>query len=439
MEILHWLAIFFVMQNMMGLFMTKLTSTFRPPPPRPSSSAADDAAVVPGGLPIDQFMFPEAIQGATAKGKPLGVTPSNFAEKRTKPHKPACLWQPGTVMDLDVLITDSPNAPSSWPPLTTPAPGDDAPNYDGVGYGGGSVLAEWHERDLIFGGIPPDGSDGGKSSSSISPFFSQFGSSNADQTMNRRNATLVVPIMRSTWNNETGIYAHVRLRRRRASGAVSPTDVLVKRMSLTRYRKRKRNRDVKSLLDSPRDADGGGDSDRGAHDDSVLTLASLNRTHDQVLLYVKPSLTLQIVDFGNIDFPNRASIPLQFADHMDWYDGDPMRDWYYPILYRSEFWITSASLREVNGTMKETRLDVNFEPVAVSLERFNRYYPCYARGAPHLQPVPKLVWGGLLYREPHWNSVFSHLANSTHTRRARRCGSGSCKARPKKAGGSRRR
>jgi hypothetical protein len=154
------------------------------------------------------------------------------------------------------------------------------------------------------------------------------------------------------------------LRRKRVSGADSPTDVLVKRMSLTRYRKRKRNRDVKSLLDSM-DAEDNLDAMTG-HDDSVLTLASLNRTHDQVLLYMKPSLTLQIIDFGSIDFPDRPSIPHQFTDHMDWYDGDPTRDWYYPILYQSEFWITSASLREVNGTLKESRLDVNFEPVAVS-------------------------------------------------------------------------
>ncbi len=356
MEILHWLAVFFLMQHMMGLVATKF---FRPPPPPPSSSTAD------GGLPIiDQFMFPDAIQAGVATnnmGKPLGVTvPANVGggASSKKVHKPMCLWQPGTFMDLDVLITDSPNAPSSWPSLTTPE--NDLVDYTDKGNAGrGIILAEWHERDLILGGA----SDSKTKHSS--PFLSIFGSSNADQTMNHRNTTLVVPIDKSISNNETsGVFAHVMLRRKRVSGADSPTDVLVKRMSLTRYRKRKRNRDVKSLLDSM-DAEDKLDAMTG-HDDSVLTLASLNRTHDQVLLYMKPSLTLQIIDFGSMDFPDRSSMPHQFTDHMDWYDGDPTRDWYYPILYQSEFWITSASLREVNGTLKESRLDVNFEPVAVS-------------------------------------------------------------------------
>ncbi|KAL3809667.1 hypothetical protein ACHAXA_004218 [Cyclostephanos tholiformis] len=355
MEILHWLTIFFLMQNMMAL-----VANFRPPPPPPPSSSD-------GGLPItDQFMFPDAIKATDTtnkKAKPLGATvPANAGDGaasvgRMKPYKPMCLWQPGTYMDLDVLITDSPNSPSSWPPLTTPD--INVVDYSDKGNAGkGIILVEWHERDLILGGV----SDSKTKYSS--PFFSLFGYSNADQTMNYRNATLVVPIDKSISNNETsGVYAHVMLRRKRASGADSPTDVLVKRMPLTRYRKRKRNRDVKSLLDS-RDAEDNLDARKG-HDDSVLTLASLNKTHDQILLYMKPSLTLQIIDFGSIEFPNRQSIPRQFMDHMDWYDSDPTRDWYYPILYQSEFWITSASLREVNGTLKDSRLDVNFEPVAM--------------------------------------------------------------------------
>ena len=41
MDILHWLAIFFVMQNMAGLVMTKFSSTFRPPPPSHPSYSSD--------------------------------------------------------------------------------------------------------------------------------------------------------------------------------------------------------------------------------------------------------------------------------------------------------------------------------------------------------------------------------------------------------------
>lgn len=56
---------------------------------------------------------------------------------------------------------------------------------------------------------------------------------------------------------------------------------------------------------------------------------------------------------------------------MDWYEteyeGDGMHrpPRFYPMLYASEFWVTYESLREVNGTMKESALDVTIEPVPV--------------------------------------------------------------------------
>ena len=64
---------------------------------------------------------------------------------------------------------------------------------------------------------------------------------------------------------------------------------------------------------------------------------------------------------------------------MDWYqgedkecaaaDGFPNQDLYYPILYQSEFWIAFGSLKEINGSMKDSELNVNYEPVAVSSSR----------------------------------------------------------------------
>ncbi len=134
-------------------------------------------------------------------------------------------------------------------------------------------------------------------------------------------------------------------------------------------------RDVKSLLDTPSESDSL-DEKVDSNDKSALTAASLNKTHDQMLLYMKPSLTLQVVDMGTVDFPTRQSVPRQFSDWMDWYQGEgegdssnPWQDLYYPILYQSEFWITFASLREVNGTLKESQLDVTYEPVSVSFIR----------------------------------------------------------------------
>jgi len=139
-------------------------------------------------------------------------------------------------------------------------------------------------------------------------------------------------------------------------------------MLLTRHRKRKKNRDVKSLLDTSDDKTADLVEDI---DDSVLTKASLNKTHEQLLLYIKPSLTLQIVDFGKLDFASKQAIPTGFANHMDWYNGEEGRgppahqDLYYPILYQSEFWITFASLKEVNGTMKSSDIDIAYEPVSM--------------------------------------------------------------------------
>jgi hypothetical protein len=126
-----------------------------------------------------------------------------------------------------------------------------------------------------------------------------------------------------------------------------------------------------------------------AEDNTVLTLASQNKTHDQILLYIKPSLTLQMVDLGAaVNFPSRESIPRQFSDHMDWYEGDELQQHpgmkrpggnrYYPILYVSEFWITYESLKEVNGGLKESKLDVTYEPVPVSICLFNTETPHFS-------------------------------------------------------------
>jgi hypothetical protein len=338
-DVLHMIGIFILMQNFIGYVVKNVTN---------SSSS--------GGNDVDKI-----IGNTQQKGKPLGVTTTNNMVMR---GKPMCLWELGTVFDLDVLFTDSMETPILWENLSSSTDLNSSSSYSGeentvntISIAGGQILAEWHEQSLIFGGVATD-ADSHKRSS---PFFAQFGAGTANQTMNRRNVTLTIPMSQSIWNNETGLYAHVRLIRQRISGVKSPSDNLIKRMVLTRYRKRKKNRDVKSLLDSPVD-----DAvEQTKHDNSILTQASLNKTHDQLLLYIKPSLTIQMVEIGQIDFQTRTSIPKQISDYMDWYEGDPTRDWYYPIIYQSEFWITSSSLREVNGTLRKSTLDVKFEPVAM--------------------------------------------------------------------------
>jgi len=97
---------------------------------------------------------------------------------------------------------------------------------------------------------------------------------------------------------------------------------------------------------------------------SPLTIASMNRTHDQMLLYVKPSLTLQLVNVYSMPkYPSRQNIPTQMEKYMDWKvedeDGDDGSDdggveLFYPILHNSEFWITMDSMIEVNDILTTT-------------------------------------------------------------------------------------
>lgn len=366
--ILNWVLVFFLMQNVMGMLVAQFN-----PRPENGNVVGDPASPsdYDGARARDFALDGEDDAAARTKMKPVGA--SEKSNYNANQHlggpgmklKPACLWTLGTVMDLDVLITDSPRVPDGWPALTTPIEDDEsAPK------GGGKTLASWRQEGLIYGGIAHEADS--------PPGVMSFFSSNANQAMNHRNATLTVPLTKQVWNNETHVYAHVRLQRNRKfkdnkKRPVRKDDVLVKRAKLTRHRKRKKNRDVKSLLDAPsEDSSATVDPD----DSSVLTAASLNKTHEQLLLYMKPSLTLQVVDMGSmgvLDFPSKESIPKQFSDHMDWYEGEdgggtrPLQDLYYPILYSSEFWITFSSLKEVNGTLKESTLDVTYEPVPVRI------------------------------------------------------------------------
>jgi hypothetical protein len=342
------------------------------------------------------MMPPNASQNNNA---PMRVNPQQQQQQQQRPYrvdgKPTCLWPQGTVMDLDVIITDSSIPPNGWT-LTTPTNNDHSNSQNTEPKANPrrtkvslkqtkdtKPLASWRQENLILGGLPSH-------HSKTPSIFSAFGSS-SHQEMNFRNATLNISLTEALWNNETHLYAHVRLMRRVYRGqqhtslqehTLRKEDVLIKRVELTRHRKRKKKRDEKSLLDGTSDTKIS-QSIAKLNDKSVLSLASQNTTHDQILLYLKPSLSLQMVDLGTaIEFPNRQSIPRQFADHMDWLDdiengvalnvgngahrGGGGGTMYYPILYVSEFWITYESLKEVNGGLKESKIDVTYEPVPVS-------------------------------------------------------------------------
>jgi hypothetical protein len=367
MKILQHLMFFFLLQNLTGLVTTKFM------PSQNSKNVQNDNIISP----------------THQQGKPIGVTMPQMP--------PACLWKPGTVMDLSVLITDSPDVPVKWPSLiakkTTTAIqnyyDDDATNDSASS--SRNILASWQQDGLILGGVVSNDGGGPKKDNTPS-ILSAYLTSNADQSINHRNATLTIPMTEAIWNNQTQVYAHVFLQRRRTfqdgtdsrdmgkNSLVRKDDVLIKRMTLTRYRKRKKNRDVKNLLDTP-STDTSKSAVVDALDSSVLSTASRNKTHDQILLYMKPFVTLQIVDIGSISLPHKKNIPTQISSHMDWYEGEegvsdddqrtnnlhgPKQDLYYPILYQSEFWMTSSSLKELNGTVKESKLDITIESVPVS-------------------------------------------------------------------------
>ena len=370
MKILQHLMLFFLLQNLTGLVTTK----FMPSQNNNNSKNVQN----------DNIISPTHQQG-----KPIGVTMPQMP--------PACLWKPGTVMDLSVLITDSPDVPVKWPSLIAKKTTTAIQNYydddatDDLSISSGNILASWQQGGLILGGVVSNDGGGPKKDNTPS-ILSAYLTSNADQSINHRNATLSIQMTEAIWNNQTQVYAHVFLQRRRIfqDGTDSrdmgknrlgrKDDVLIKRMTLTRYRKRKKNRDVKNLLDTT-STDTSKSAVVDALDSSVLSTASRNKTHDQILLYMKPFVTLQIVDIGSISLPHKKNIPTQISSHMDWYDGGegvsdddqrtnnlhgPKQDLYYPILYQSEFWMTSSSLKELNGTVKESKLDITIESVPVS-------------------------------------------------------------------------
>lgn len=102
--ILNWVVFFFVMQTVVGSAMTKFMPPEKniPDPPSPLSKADEFDATNDGAVEREK--------------KPLGATMNRDNIIKVKP---SCLWQLGTVMDLDVAITDYPNVPVGWPPLTT--------------------------------------------------------------------------------------------------------------------------------------------------------------------------------------------------------------------------------------------------------------------------------------------------------------------------------
>uniref|UniRef100_A0A7S1YQU3 Cleft lip and palate transmembrane 1 n=1 Tax=Ditylum brightwellii TaxID=49249 RepID=A0A7S1YQU3_9STRA len=323
--VLRWMLMFgaiqLVMQGMSGLR------------PQPQKTTPD---------PITSLMHDGGDDLTTVtKRKPAGATTisANGNIKREN-KKPVCLWGKGTLMDLHVYVTDS----STYNYTNIKDEKDDMEK----------ILAEWHEENIKLGSV--DSLFGGNSNKK-----------KKDGDDSTRNTTVTIPFTDALRFNETHLYAHVHLVRKQQQqqevneGAGKDANLYQKSFLLTKHRNRKKIRNEKNLLDTTNktsSVEGETAIIPPNGDISPLTVASRNTTHDQLLLYAKPSLTLQIVPV-ELQFPQRQSIPPQFSMHMDWYSDYE----YYPILYNSEFWIMTDHLVEVNGTIDESVTEMRIEHV----------------------------------------------------------------------------
>mmetsp|Transcript_20462 Transcript_20462/g.23711 ORF Transcript_20462/g.23711 Transcript_20462/m.23711 type:complete len:782 (+) Transcript_20462:182-2527(+) len=356
--------------------------------------------------------------------KPRGVTPQtqhqHLHQHQHQPMtniysntKPSCLWSLDTIMDLHVYITDKEEYPlehcdpkmlkkeedSSAAISTTTSTTTTTDTVNGA-------LAEWHEFDLKLG--PKTSKSNSNSKSSMAELFTM-----ESQMTNARTTNLTIPLTHKVQFNETHIYAHVCLVRRTATTTTTTTDndnddalqrtnttlstanpnIYLKTIPLTKHKQRKRTRNEKNLLAKQNDdADDDDDADKTCNSTtdnsnenmsnesvSPLTLASKNFTQNAVLLYIKPSLTINLVDMKTLPpFSNRNAIPKPIAMHMAWFNESsstktpttPLSSIFYPILYNNEFWITKKSLIEVNDKIHSHTIQITFDDISIMKWQF---------------------------------------------------------------------
>ena len=221
-QTLNYVMFFFLFQNIIGTVVQKFAA--------PQNSA------------VTQSQFNDNVKNTV----PINGMDGMIQQKPYRvDEKPMCIWKQGTVMDLDVVISDSSSPPYGWT-LTTD--NENAVSENKVNprrtkltlLKDSTPLASWRQENLILGGLTH--------AKHTPNLLTAFGSS-SNQEMNYRNDTLTVSLTDSLWNNETHLYAHVRLMRRVYRGhntdgqELRKEDVLVKKVELTRHRKRKKKRD----------------------------------------------------------------------------------------------------------------------------------------------------------------------------------------------------
>ncbi len=339
-------VVMYMMLNMMQKFSNQATTT--PSPPTPGMNGNN----INGDIKAPQKMKPRGALDLSYPGQKVDPAASSSQQP------PKCLWQFGSVLDLDMFISDQPD-------FTINDCTNSKKRKD--------TLAEWHQSNIVF-------VSKGKTVSIPDP----NGKSDEMLTFekdNQRTTNLTIPITHKVQFNETHIYAHICVTRKfpkanddnKKKKTDYSKDILVQTVQLTKHRKRKRQRNEKSLLaDGDTDANENGTSmNRGNElneNPSPLTIASANKTEDAILLYLKPALRIQLVDLSSLPpLPVKKSIPASIRNHLVWYNDtetETETSLYYPIVYNSEFWITKSSLIEVNDTLQTSNIEVKFEDIS---------------------------------------------------------------------------
>jgi len=311
----------------MYIFMSIVTQKFATvPPPQPSSSSSTVTS---------------ATTTTSSNANNVHGLLANFENKR-----PLCIWKAHTITDLHVFVTNDSKFQDPYTQCQSLLARENNHNsHDSSS--SDMILGQWHQTDLVLDSLDP--------------------------MVNYKRDNITISIPKSVQYNETQIYAHVCLMTKHHPMTTTDNNddwkgyMFYKSFPLTRYKLRKRKRDEKNLLESVASPSSSSSSYSMKPGDentisSPLTIASSNSQSDAILLYLKPSLTLQLVDMaGMMTFPHRKKIPLPILSHMDWLNETSSR--YYPLLYSSEFWITSDKLIPINDTISQSTIQITLEQI----------------------------------------------------------------------------
>lgn len=186
----------------------------------------DQNSIFNGGMNQTEFSMQSAasegyvaettIPARTSK-VPAGVSPNEMIAPSKKKKIHTSLWSVGTIMDLDLFITENEKFPHVTSTMTVDLESKKNKNDKNPS----QILASWHEKDIVFDFLPT----------------------------NHRNSSLTFDISDRMKSNETTLYAHLMLKRRKANGEDSEgeKDVLRKTFELTKFKLRKKKRNGKKI------------------------------------------------------------------------------------------------------------------------------------------------------------------------------------------------